>query len=187
MPKSDAPSGIAALQGLDELVPRSGPGFVASFLLSATRRNAAGWLGRRRLQALAAGMGADEEAAAAVVDRLPRPPAALGEASAWFARKVPLMHRDGRVGWTDLFWRPDRDAWQRGLGAFALRLVLPGAGRVEIRGRLEEARLDMVLHTEQTLPPAMGVSVAEAFGEILTRLGLLGEISLRGAGEERRS
>lgn len=182
--QSSGPAASFDPAGLDGLLPGAGPDFGPAFLLAALRRHGQAWLGRARLRQLATALGATDTDAVALLDRIPKPPPALGDANFWHGRKIPLLH-GGRVVWADLFWRPDRAGWARGLGSFALRLNLPHAGLVELRGRVEETRLDAVMHLG-ALSRQAAYDATEGFREILARLGLQGELSVRDASNNGR-
>lgn len=167
----------ALIGELDDLLPQPGPRFAQAFVQAALRRNGRSWLGRSRIAALAEALRTPADAVQALLDRQPKPPPALGDAAFWTGRHVPLLLR-GRIVWTELFWRPDRLQWHRGCGSFAFRLALPRAGRVEIRGRLEETRLDAVMHVE-SLSPQAALDAQELFCETLSRMRLEGNLTVR--------
>ncbi|WP_040613926.1 hypothetical protein, partial [Teichococcus cervicalis] len=87
--------------------------------------------------------------------------------------------------WLSFYWRPDRR--RRDRHALAARLVLPATGRVELRARLEETRLDAVLETEQKLPRPVLAALQEGFSGVLRPLRLQGELTLRHSGQEGRT
>lgn len=163
----------------DGLVPRPGPEFALALLLAVQRPDARSWLGAERLRRIAEALQSSEAGLLRMLDGMPRPLAALGDLQRWSGRRVPLAW-GGSVGWLDLFWRPDRDASRPRIGAFAARLSLPGMPEMEIRGRLEEHRLDMVAETAAALPRAGIADAEESFGRALARLGLDGALTLRG-------
>ena len=164
----------------DGLVPRLGPEFALALLLAVQCPDAYGWLGADRLRRIAEALQSSEAGLLRMLDGMPRPLAALGDLQRWSGRRVPIAW-DGSVGWLDLFWRPDRDARRPRIGAFAARLSLPGLPDMEIRGRLEERRLDMVAETAAALPRAGIADAEESFGRTLARLGLEGSLTLRGS------
>jgi hypothetical protein len=181
---SKAPAGDADTEpgtpgGLDGMVPVAGPMFALALMLAALRPDARTWLGTERLRRSAAALGDSEAALLRLLDAAPRPPLSLGDPLPWGGRRVPLL-QDGAVTWVDLFWRPDRDTQRRRIGAFAARLTIPPAGRLELRGRLEERRLDMVAETECRLPRRIAADAEDAFTRTLRRLELDGTLTLLG-------
>lgn len=169
--------------GAEALLPGGAGGLALPLLLAALRPGAAGWLGETRLTALAAALELPEAEAAALLDTPPPPPAALGEPSRWAGRQVPLRDPGGAIAWMDLFWRPDgRHGPARDRHVLAARLSLPWAGRVEVRARLEEGRLDAVMETAGALPRAVAADLVEGFAALLLRLRLEGNLTLRHAG-----
>jgi hypothetical protein len=168
--------GLPAQQALEALLPSKGPDFVLAYLLAAFRRDARGWLGARRSAVLENILGDDSEPAFNLLDRAPRPPALLGDASQWLGCRVPLLHRN-RIIWTELFWRPDRAMAERGAGSFAFRMQLPSVGQVEIRGRMEEFRLDAMMHAEK-LPKAIAFDIKDHFQNILTIMNMVGVLTV---------
>lgn len=168
---------VPAQEALEALLPSARSDFALAFLLSAFRRDARGWLGAKRSKMLEQILGDDSEPAFKLLDRAPRPPALLGEASQWLGCRVPMLHRE-RIIWTELFWRPDRASAHRGCGSFAFRMQLPDVGQVEIRGRLEEFRLDAILHTE-CLSIEAAYTAKENFQSILDRLKMSGGLAIK--------
>jgi hypothetical protein len=104
----------------------------------------------------------------------------LGEPARWIGRQLPLVLAGGLV-WLDLFWRRDTAANKRQCENFLLaaRLTLPRLGRVDIRGRLEGARIDVVMETARRLPRIMSADLSDAFTSLLPRLRLQGSLTLR--------
>ncbi|MCI0754766.1 hypothetical protein [Teichococcus vastitatis] len=116
----------------------------------------------------------------ALLDTPPLPPASLGEPARWIGRQLPLvMARE--LLWLDLFWRRDTAANRHHCENYALaaRLTLPRFGRIEIRARLEGARIDVVMETAQRLSRAMSADLSDAFASLLPRLRLQGSLTLR--------
>jgi hypothetical protein len=182
-----------AITGLEALMPGGDAGLALPMALAALRPDVRRWLGDERLARMATGLGMTEKALLALLGAAPKPPASLGEASLWSGQRVPLRNSTG-MSWVELFWRPDRDrpaqpvpAAQAARGAFAIRLSLPGTGRIELRGRLEDARLDAVMETAEALPRATTAEVAEAFDAVLHRLKLAGSLTVRHTEQDRRT
>ena len=182
-----------AITGLEALMPGGEAGLALPLALAALRPDIRRWLGDERLARMAAGVGLAEKALLALLGGAPQPPASLGEASIWSGHRVPLRNFDD-MSWIELFWRPDRDhpaqstpAAQAARGAFAIRLALPATGRIELRGRLEDARLDAVMETAQALPRPIAAEVAEAFDAVLYRLNLAGSLTVRHTEQDRRT
>ncbi|MBK1659951.1 hypothetical protein [Paracraurococcus ruber] len=193
----DGPGGYAAPGGAapdlargasEALLPVAGAGFTRAFLLAALRPDAARWLGRDGLGRLAAPLGMRAAALAALLDTAPPPPA-LGENGPWSGLRVPVHAKNHHIDWIELCWRPDRAALRRrqDQGSFALRLVLPETGRVEIRGRLEGSRLDAVMEIERMQPRPRAAALSAAFDEVLGLLGLEGVLTVRNGPDLRRA
>ncbi|QTI81290.1 hypothetical protein IAI58_18205 (plasmid) [Roseomonas marmotae] len=181
-----------ALPGLEALLPGGGAGLVLPLALAALRPDPGLWLGEERLARLGEALHLPRKAMLTLLGGAPQPPASLGEAAFWAGQRLPLRSGEG-LAWIDLFWRPDRvrppgatGGNQAGRGAFAIRLALPVSGRIELRGRLEERRLDAVLETVRRLPPAMVAELEEAFEAVLHRLALSGSLTVRHRGEDQR-
>jgi hypothetical protein len=179
--------------GLDALMPGGEAGLVLPLVLAALRPELRLWLGEARLAQAARAMRLPEKALLGLLGGAPLPPTSLGDASLWAGQRLPLQ-AGGTTGWVELFWRPDRP---RGgsprpgrhaeRGAFAIRLALPGSGRVELRGRLEGRRLDAVMETAHPLPRGTAADVAEAFDAVLHRLALCGSLTVRHTEQDRRT
>lgn len=189
-PVPDPPPAITGLEGL---MPGGEAGLTLPLALAALRPDVRRWLGDERLARMATGLGLTEKALVALLGAAPQPPASLGEAALWSGQRVPLRNFDS-MSWIELFWRPDRDAASRPVpaaqaarGAFAIRLGLPATGRIELRGRLEDARLDAVMETAQALPRAVAAEVVEAFDAVLHRLNLAGSLTVRHTEQDRRT
>jgi len=122
-----------------------------------------------------------------LLDAPPPPPAALGDPSRWSGRQVPLLAPGGGLTWLDLFWRPDQTRRQRlrDRHVLAARLTLPATGRIEVRARLEDARLDAVMETARALPRAMVADLSDAFADLLQRLRLQGSLTVRHTQQDR--
>jgi hypothetical protein len=171
----------------DALLPQVGEGFVLAFLLAAMRPDALRWLGRERLSRLAAPLGLRAPKLASLLDIAPPVPA-LSEGGGWSGIRVPLRGRVGEISWMELSWRPDRRPGRpRDQGAFAMRLLLPPHGWIEIRGRFEESRLDAVMEVQNALPQPLAAEIPEAFGRALRRLGLEGAVTLRNGARPLRT
>ena len=184
--RAAAPAPGPEVAAADALLPPAGPGFVLPFLLAALRPNARRWLGAERLGRLARTLRLKDQAVAQMLDAAPPLPEALRDSGTWTGRRVPLLLRSGEIGWIDLHWRPDTQAPGTGPrppraenGSFALRVTLPAAGRVEVRGRLEEHRLDAVAEVETALARPVMADMEEGFAAALLRLGLAGRLTVR--------
>jgi len=154
---------------------------VASLLLAALRPGGArGWLGPDRLAALADELNTTPADIGRLLNERPRLPSILGEPGPWLGRRVPFWDGEAIV-WAKLFWRPEAASEDkgRGHGVLALTLTLPRTGKLVLRARLEEERLDAVMSTEDPLPRALAADVAEIFTETLRRLGLDGDLTLQ--------
>ncbi|MDQ1077558.1 hypothetical protein [Pseudoroseomonas cervicalis] len=171
--------------GLGPLLPGGPGGLVLPLALALLRPDPRRWLGAERLAALAASLALAEPELSALLEAVPPLPASLGEPAAWQGRAVPLLGPSGGLLWLALFWRPDRR--RRDRHALAARLVLPATGRVELRARLEEARLDAVLETAQPLPRPVLAALQEGFAGVLRPLRLQGHLTLRHSGQEGRT
>ena len=178
----------------DLLLPSLTRDFVLPFLLAALRPDARRWLGPDRLARLAAALRLKDGALAALLDAVPQPPAALSEAGPWTGRNVPLLGLDGRAEWIEIFWRPDRGQGQPARasgkfdrGGFAIRLTLPTTGRIEIRGRLEDGRLDAVMEIERALPRRTTAEMVESFDAVLQQLRLTGQLTIGGTSHRYRT
>ncbi|RKK03635.1 hypothetical protein, partial [Teichococcus wenyumeiae] len=189
-PELDPPPAPA---GLDALMPGAEAGLVLPLVLAALRPELRLWLGEARLARAARLMQLPEKALLGLLGSAPLPPASLGDASLWAGQRLPLQ-AGGTTGWVELFWRPDRSRGgpsQAGRhaerGAFAIRLALPGSGRIELRGRLEGRRLDAVMETAHPLPRSTAADVAEAFDAVLHRLALGGSLTVRHTEQDRRT
>ncbi|MXP65586.1 hypothetical protein E0493_19750 [Roseomonas sp. M0104] len=184
-PRLDA----AALRraGLEALLPGGPAGLVLPLALAMLRPDVRRWLGAGRLQALAELLGQPPQETAAVLDTPPLPPATLGDPSRWSGRQVPLLTPEGGLAWLDLFWRPDQARRQRlrDRHVLAARLDLPASGRVEIRARMEDARLDAVLETTRALPRVVAADLSDAFAALLQRLRLQGSLTVRHTQQDR--
>ncbi|MBC9177917.1 hypothetical protein [Pseudoroseomonas ludipueritiae] len=179
--------------GLDGLMPGGEAGLVLPLVLAALRPELRLWLGEARLARAASAMRLPEKALLGLLGGAPLPPASLGDASLWAGQRLPLQ-TGGAAGWVELFWRPDRPqggSRQSGRhaerGAFAIRLVLPVTGRIELRGRLEGRRLDAVMETAHPLARGMAADLAEAFDTVLHRLALCGSLTVRHTEQDRRT
>jgi hypothetical protein len=179
--------------GLDGLMPGAGAGLVLPLLLAALRPELRLWLGEARLAGAARAMRLPDKALLGLLGGAPVPPASLGDASLWSGQRLPLQ-AGGGTGWIELFWRPDRMSAQPARpgrqarrGAFAIRLTLPAPGRIELRGRLEDRRLDAVMETARPLPRDTAADVAEAFDAVLHRLALAGSLVVRHTEQDRRT
>lgn len=179
---------------VDVLLPSLTRDFVLPFLLAALRPDARRWLGPDRLARLAAALRLKDGALATLLDAVPQPPAALSEAGPWTGRSVPLLGLDGRAEWIEIFWRPDRNQGESAKaairfdrGGFAIRLALPVTGRIEIRGRLEDDRLDAVMETERPLPRRTTAEMVESFDAALSQLRLTGQLTIGGANRRYRT
>lgn len=182
----------AAATGLLPLLPGGPAGLTLPLALALLRPDVRRWLGAERMAALAQRLGLREPAVVALFDAMPTLPAALGEAAAWNGRQVPLLGPAGGLLWLALFWRPDRPAGRpprrrRDRHALAARLVLPATGRIDLRGRLEEGRLDAVLETALPLPRRLSAALQEGFAATLHRLRLQGSLTLRHSEQERQT
>lgn len=192
LPRSRA-GGAAA--DLDALLPAPGQGFLLPFLVAALRPDARAWLGAERLGGMARLLRLKDRALGRMLDAPPVPPEPLREPGPWTGRRVPMLRgRGGAVGWIEILWRPDIRTQGAGLrpprpedGSFAVRLDLPGAGEVEIRGRREGQRLDVVAEVERPLPRRVSAEMAECFDLALARLGLEGSLSVRSGREKFRT
>lgn len=171
--------------GLGPLLPGGPGGVTLALALALLRPDPRRWLGGERLAALAAALGLTEAELAALLEVPPPPPPSLGEPAAWRGRAVPVLGPAGGLLWLSFYWRPDRR--RRDRHALAARLVLPATGRVELRARLEETRLDAVLETEQKLPRPVLAALQEGFSGVLRPLRLQGELTLRHSGQEGRT
>ncbi|CAH2605526.1 conserved protein of unknown function (plasmid) [Rhodovastum atsumiense] len=166
------------VSSLDALVPTPGPTFPLALMLAALRPDARAWLGGERVRRAAHELAMTEAELLGMLDASPRPPLSLGDPLPWIGRRLPLLV-SGVVVWVDLFWRPDRGARRRRIGAFAARLALPVTGQMEIRGRLEEHRLDVVAETERALPRPLAADLVDEYEGLVRRLGLNGTLTLR--------
>jgi hypothetical protein len=194
-PDANGPA-IAGADGslADALLPPAGTGFLLPFLLAALRPSARRWLGAARLKSLAAVLRLKEQAVAHMLDAAPSLPEALRETGTWTGRRVPMLGRGGGIEWIDLHWRPDTQSHGTGPrpprpdnGSFAIRLRLPGAGLVELRGRLEEHRLDAVAEIELPLRKPVMADMEECFAMALSRLGLAGTLTVRSGRRQFRT
>ncbi|PZO62170.1 MAG: hypothetical protein DI635_12745 [Pseudoxanthomonas suwonensis] len=182
LPGLDAAALRAA--GLAGLLPGPEAGLALPLALGLMRGEARLWLGPERIEALAAALGLAPALLAWQLDAPPPPPPALGEAAPWQGRQLPLLLGE-RLAWLRLFWRPDRPPRRgekslKGAGiALALQLDLPPSGRLELRARLEQGRLDAVMETAPRLPRPLLADLSEGFAAALARLGLGGELTLR--------
>ncbi|HWX51626.1 MAG TPA: hypothetical protein VNZ61_26585 [Roseomonas sp.] len=180
---------VAALRraGLASLLPGGLEGFVLPLALAVLRPDVRRWLGAERLQALAALLALPPAEGAALLDAPPLAPTALGDPSRWSGRQVPLLTSEGGLAWLDLFWRPDQVRRQRlrDRHVLAARLSLPATGRVEIRARLEDARLDTVMETGRALPRAVVADLSDAFTAVLRKLRLQGSLTVRHTQQDR--
>jgi hypothetical protein len=183
----ELPDPMPVPPGLGALLPGGEAGLALPLALAAMRPDLRRWLGEARLAAMAGELGTEPKVLLATLAAAPPPPASLGEAALWAGQRVPL--RD--AGWVELFWRPDRHAAGQGRhaarGAFALRLSLPATGRIELRGRLEDRRLDAVMESARPLPRLAALAVEGAYAAVLDRLGLAGDLTLRHTRQDRRS
>lgn len=161
------------------LIPDTEASFVLGFMLAALRRDGVAWLGKARAERLGRALGVSEEDALKVLDRKPSPPAELGNPTVWFGRRVPIQHGK-RMVWLELFWRPDQKLWPRGWGSFAVRLRLENTGTIEIRGRVEENRLDAVMYVEK-ISRVLAADTADYFKKIIGLMGFEGGLSVRTA------
>jgi len=173
--------------GLAPLLPGGPEGFVLPLALAALRPDVCRWLGAGRLQALAALLALPPAEGAALLDAPPLAPSALGDPSRWSGRQVPLLTPEGRLTWLDLFWRPDQARRQRlrDRHVLAARLALPAIGRVEIRARLEDARLDAVMETGRALPRTVVADLSEVFTAVLRKLRMQGSLTVRHTQQDR--
>ena len=173
--------------GLAPLLPGGAEGFVLPLALAALRPDVRRWLGAERLQVLAALLGLPPAESVALLDAPPLAPVALGDPSRWSGRQVPLLIPERGVAWLDLFWRPDQSRRQRlrDRHVLAARLALPATGRVEIRARLEDARLDAVMETGRALPRGVVADLSEAFAAILRKLRMQGSLTVRHTQQDR--
>lgn len=179
--------------GLDALMPGGNGGLVLPLVLAALRPELRLWLGDARLARAAQAMQLPEKVLLELFGAAPLPPASLGDAALWAGQRLPLQAGDG-AGWVEVFWRPDRrrdrpsqPGRHAERGAFAIRLALPGSGRVELRGRLEGRRLDAVMETAHPLPRDTVADLAEAFDGVLHRLALDGSLTVRHTEQDRRT
>ncbi|HWL84045.1 MAG TPA: hypothetical protein VNR89_24065 [Roseomonas sp.] len=175
------------LAGLEALLPGGSAGLVLPLALAMLRPDVRRWLGPERLQALAGLLDLPQREVAAVLDAPPPPPATLGDPARWSGRQVPLLTPQGGLAWLDLFWRPDMARRQRlrDRHVLAARLSLPATGRIEVRARLEDARLDAVMETAHALPRAVTADLSDAFAALLQRLRLQGSLTVRHTQQDR--
>jgi hypothetical protein len=180
--------------GLDRLLPGGPAGLALPLAMALLRPDVRRWLGAEGLAGIAGLLGLREKEAAVQLDGMPLPPAPLGEASRWSGRQVPLLRADGGLSWLEVFWRPDRPPRaRRGRAAgrsqdrcaLALRLVLPATGRVDLRGRLEDDRLDAVMETALPLPRATTADLVDGFDAVLRLLRLQGSLTVRHTAQDR--
>lgn len=182
---------LAALRqaGLVPLLPGGAAGIALPLGLALLRPDVRRWLGADGLARLAAALARTERETVALLDALPLPPAPLGEAARWAGRQVPLLRPDGGLSWLELFWRPDRPARgqpaRRDRCVLAARLVLPGTGRIALRARLEDDRLDAVVETARALPRGLEADLEDSFAAVLARLRLQGSLTLRHSAQDR--
>lgn len=183
----ELPDPMPVPPGLGALLPGGAAGLALPLALAALRPDLRRWLGEPRLLEMARLLGVEPKLLLASLAAAPPPPPSLGEAALWSGQRVPL----GGAGWVELFWRPDRRVAGQGRhaarGAFAIRLALPATGRVELRGRLEDRRLDAVMESARPLPRLGALAVEEAYAAVLSRLGLNGDLTLRHTRQDRRS
>jgi hypothetical protein len=179
--------------GLGALMPGAEAGLVLPLFLAALRPDLRLWLGAAGLAGAAGAMRMPDKALLALLGGAPVPPASLGDASLWAGQRLPLRTAVG-AGWIELFWRPDRGRQAAALpgrqadcGAFAIRLALPGPGRIELRGRLEGRRLDAVMETAHPLSRDSAADLGEAFEAVLHRLALDGSLTVRHTQQDRRT
>ncbi|WP_159999510.1 hypothetical protein [Roseomonas sp. 18066] len=185
----DADAATAA--GLAPLLPGGPAGLTLPLALGLLRPDVRRWLGPERLAALAARLGLTEAEVVALLDAPPPLPSSLGEAQAWHARHLPLLGPAGGLVWLGLFWRPDRGlrAGPRPVArhALAAQLSLPATGRIDLRARLEEGRMDAVLETALPLPRLTVLAMSEGFSAVLHRLRLQGSLTVRHSAAERQT
>ena len=190
-PEPAPPDPPPAIQGLEALLPGGPAGMTLPLALAALRPDIRSWLGEARLARMALGLGISEKSLLGLLGSAPLPPPSLGEPSLWAGQRVPIQVAH-HAGWIELFWRPDRE--RRGgvgqasaRGAFAIRLSLPSTGRLELRGRLEDRRLDVVMESAEPLPRPLMAELAERFEAVLHRLKLAGDLTLRHTEQDRRT
>jgi hypothetical protein len=189
-----APSNLPELDGkallragLEGVLPGGSGGFALPLALAALRPDVMRWLGDAAPQILAARLRTTETALVALLDTPPLPPASLGEPARWIGRQVPLLV-GGSLVWMDLFWRREAAMGaSREKYAMAARLTLEDTGKVEIRARLEDARLDVVMETPQRLPRVLAADLSDAFAGLLPRLRLQGSLTLRHSQQPRET
>ncbi|MFC3126151.1 hypothetical protein ACFOD4_13870 [Pseudoroseomonas globiformis] len=181
-PRPDAQPGLdaAALLAARMVLPGGAGGLALPLALAALRVDVPRWLGEDALRVLAERLGLRERVLAVLFDTPPLPPAGLGEPARWTGRQVPLLTARGALCWLDLFWR--REAGRTaGCENFALaaRLSVPGAGRVDLRARLENSRIDVVMETSESMPRAFSADLSDTFAAMLPKLRLQGSLTLR--------
>jgi hypothetical protein len=183
--KGTEPDPPPRVTGLDALMPGGSCGLALPLALASLRPDIRQWLGEARLARIAESLGMTEKALVELLGAAPQPPASLGEAIFWAGQRVPLQTA-GQMNWLELFWRPDRAAAHpSSRGAFAIRLALPQAGAIELRGRLEDRRLDMVMETGRMLTKSLVADMQDTFAAVLHRLNLAGDLTMRHQEEAR--
>jgi hypothetical protein len=182
----ELPDPMPVPPGLGALLPGGAAGLALPLALAVLRPDLRRWLGEPRLAEMARMLDVEPKLLLATLAAAPPPPASLGEAALWSGQRVPLQG----AGWAELFWRPDRGSAGQGRhaarGTFAIRLALPATGRIELRGRLEDRRLDAVMESARPLPRLAALAVEEAYAAVLARLGLAGDLTLRHMRQDRR-
>ncbi|ONG48350.1 hypothetical protein BKE38_22030 [Pseudoroseomonas deserti] len=181
----------AGAADLAALLPGGPAGLAVPLALGLLRPDVRRWLGPERLAALAARLQLAEAEVVALLDAPPPLPASLGELQAWHARQLPMLGPAGGLVWLALFWRPDRGARvgprPTARHALAAQLSLPATGRIDLRARLEEGRMDAVLETAQPLPRLTVLAMTEGFAAALHRLRLQGSLTVRHSAAERQT
>jgi hypothetical protein len=187
VPGTEAPPMPAAQPGLDTALlaagvplPGGAAGLALPLALAGLRADVTRWLGEAALAALAGRLGLRERVLTALLDTPPLPPAGLGEPARWTGRQLPLLTPAGTVCWLDLFWRrePGRAASCENF-AMAARLDVPQAGRIDLRARLEDDRIDVVMETSQPMARSFSADLSDAFAGMLRVLRLQGSLTLR--------
>ncbi|MCQ4159919.1 hypothetical protein NON00_08250 [Roseomonas sp. GC11] len=184
VPGLDGPALLSA--GLGGVLPGGLGGLAVPLALALLRPDVRRWMGPERVGALAARLAMPEEELVALLEAPPLPPVGLGDPAQWSGRQVPLLLPGGGLAWMALFWRPDRGRL-RDRHALAARLVLPVTGRVDLRARLEDGRLDAVMETANPLPRGTVVDLEEALAAVLHRLRLQGSLVVRHTEQDRRT